>query len=344
MNLKLMAIDLAKNVFQVCLIGEHGQVLSNRKVTRKKLAELIVNTPPTMIAMEACSSAHYWGRLAQGHGHQARLLPPQHVKAFRGIHKSDGHDAVAIGEAAQRPKLHPVPVKDIAQQDLALVIQVRTRMQRERTALANQIRGFALEYGLIFPKGIDNMLEALSLLPMESDMHSARTTELLVELGRDLVGLSDRLEQIEARMLEQASEYPAFTRLQKLPGIGPIIAATLVGMVGSAEQFKNGRQMAAWVGLIPRQRGTGGKTQLGHITKVGDRRLRAQLIHGARSVMRWLDKQHPAFRNWAEGIVERRGEKRAYVAYANKLTRLAFVALRRDEPFDITKAFQASAA
>lgn len=344
MNLKLIAIDLAKNVFQVCMIGEHGQVLSNRKVSRKKLTEIIINTPPTVIAMEACSSAHYWGRLVQRHGHEAKLLPPQHVKAFRGVHKSDGHDALAIGEAAQRPNLHCVPVKDIQQQDLALLVQVRARMQRERTALANQIRGFAAEYGLSFPKGIAGLIGALPHIAVESELHSARTSRLLGELGLDLIRLTQRLEAVEAQMIEQAQMYPAFERLQKLPGIGPVIAATLVGLVGSAEQFENGRQMAAWVGLVPRQRGTGGRVQLGHITKVGDRRLRAQLIHGSRSVMRWLDKQHPAFRNWASGIVDRRGAKRAYVAYANKLTRLAFVALRRDEPFDIAKAFQMQAA
>ena len=341
MNSKLMAIDLAKNVFQVCVIGVHGQVLSNRRISRHKLSELIANTPPTIIAMEACSSAHFWGRLAHKHGHEARLLPPQHVKAFRGVQKSDGHDALAIGEAAQRPKLHSVPVKDIQQQDLALMVQVRARMKRERTALTNQIRGFAAEYGLSFPKGIAALLSALPHIPVESDMHSAQTSRLLAELGLDLIRLSERLDAVEAQMLEQARVYPAFARLQQIPGVGPIIAATLIGLVGSAEQFENGRQMSAWVGLVPRQRGTGGRVHLGHITKVGDRRLRTQLIHGSRSVLRWIDKQHPAFRQWAQGIIERRGEKRAIVAYANKLTRLAFVALRRNEPFDIAKAFQA---
>ena len=217
MNSKLMAIDLAKNVFQVCVIGVHGQVLSNRRISRHKLSELIANTPPTIIAMEACSSAHFWGRLAHKHGHEARLLPPQHVKAFRGVQKSDGHDALAIGEAAQRPKLHSVPVKDIQQQDLALMVQVRARMKRERTALTNQIRGFAAEYGLSFPKGIAALLSALPHIPVESDMHSAQTSRLLAELGLDLIRLSERLDAVEAQMLEQARVYPAFARLQQIP-------------------------------------------------------------------------------------------------------------------------------
>ncbi len=153
MKITVIGLDLAKNVFQACMLDEHGKIRKNAKVTPSRAAELLANTPPTVVAMEACGSAHYWGRLTQQHGHEVQLLPPQHVKAFRRVHKSDGHDALAIVEAAQRPNLnlHPVPVKSIEQQELAMLVQLRDQLVTERTAKANQIRGFAREFGLNFP-------------------------------------------------------------------------------------------------------------------------------------------------------------------------------------------------
>ena len=325
-----------------------GHDLAKQPVTfgemRTKAKELLANTPPTVVAMEACGSAHYWGRFAQRHGHQAMLIPPQHVKAFRRIHKSDGHDALAIVEAAQRPGLHPVPVKSIEQQDLAMLVQLRDHLVTQRTAMGNQIRGFAREYGLTFPKGIPDLLAAVAQLPVESAEHSPITTLVLAQLARDLADLCQRLARVEAMLLEQARAHAANHRLQAIPGIGPVIAASLIAKAGNAQQFDNGRNMAAWIGLVPRQNGSGGHTGLGHITKAGDRSLRRQLIHGARTVTRWLDKQHPLLREWLEGILQRRGRHRAIVALANKITRLAYRALISDEPFDMRRAFRPAKA
>lgn len=340
MNTKVIGIDLAKKVLQICVLDEHGKVRKNTKFSPAKTKEFLANTPPTMVAMEACGMAHYWGRLAQSHGHEVRLLPPQHVKAFRRVHKSDAHDALAIAEAALRPKLHAVPVKSIEQQDLSLLVTLRDHLVTERTAKSNQIRGIAREFGLHFDKGVEGLLTGIRDLPTESDDYSARTAQMLSELAQDLVRLNERADRCDEALIEQARCNPAFDRLQQLAGIGPIIAASLIAKAGDASQFQNGRQMSAWLGLVPRQNGTGGTVQLGHITKAGDRYLRRQLIHGARTVLRWLDRQKAPLRIWLEGVIERRGRKRAIVAYANKLVRLAYRALAFDEPFDIKRAFR----
>ncbi len=342
-KIKVIGIDLAKRVMQACVIDERGKIKKNTKLSVTKTAELLANTPATRVAMEACSMAHYWGRLARSHGHEVRLLPPQHVKAFRRVHKSDAHDALSICEAAERPNIHAVPVKSIEQQDLAMLVSVRDALVVERTAKSNQIRSIAREFGLHFGQGIEALLIDISELAIDSWQHSAQTTLILGQLAQDLIRINDRAKSTEQALIDLARKYPAFARLQQIPGIGPIIAATLIAKAGDGQQFKNGRHMSAWAGLVPRQNGTGGKVQLGHITKNGDRHLRRQLIHGARTVIRWLDRQQGPMRRWLEGVIERRGRKRAIVAYANKLTRLAWRALSFDESFNVQRAFRCDA-
>lgn len=339
MKITVIGLDLAKNVIQVCVLSEHGKVVRNAKLAPKKVSELLANTPPTLVAMEACGSAHFWGRLAQQHGHTVRLLPAQHVKAFRRVHKSDSHDALAIVEAAQRPNLHAVPVKTIAQQDMGILVRLREQLVTERTAKANQIRGFGREFGLHFSKTISALLVELKSLSTTADNYSPRTCVVLAELALDVVALNQRIDKVSADLAEMARAHPAYARLQKIPGIGPVIAVTLIAKAGNGAQFANGRQMAAWLGLVPRQNGTGGANTLGSITKSGDRALRRQLIHGARTVVRWLDKQDVLLRSWIDGISKRRGRKRAIVAYANKLARLAYRALVSEQDFALPRAF-----
>jgi transposase len=338
-KIKVIGIDLAKRVMQLCVMDEFGKVRKNAKLSPAKVSEFLANTPSALVAMESCSMAHYWGRLAQSFGHEVRLIPPQHVKAFRRVHKSDAHDALAICEAAQRPDIHPVPIKSIEQQNLSMLVSVRDGLISERTAKSNQIRGIAREFGLHFGAGIEALLIGISQLSIETDLYSAQTTLTLGQLAQDLVRINQRVNDTERALIESARRQPAFDRLQKIPGVGPIIAASLIAKAGDGSQFKNGRHMAAWVGLVPRQNGTGGKVQLGHITKNGDRYLRRQLVHGARTVIRWLDRQQAPMQRWLEGLVQRRGRKRAIVAYANKITRLAWRALTHDEPFQIERAF-----
>lgn len=342
MKRNLVAIDLAKRCFQVCSFNASGHVVGNHKLTRGKLVQRLAQLPPSIIAMEACASAHYWGRKLLALGHDVRLIPPQHAKAFRRVHKSDRHDAVSIGEAAMRSTIDFVPVKSIEQQDLQMLGRVRESLVAQRTAVINQIRGLAREYGVDFPLSRRALLAALpdALADAENGL-SMIARQMLAEL-RDRVRT---LEHHEAAVLEQidslAKQHPAYTRLRSIPGIGRVIGAALLASLGSGRQFKSGRHCAAWLGLVPRQNGTGGTVHLGGITKNGDRSLRTMMVHGARAVVRMADRHSHAQSRWVLDLVARRGKNKATVALANKLTRIVWAVLTSESEFDMRKAFRA---
>jgi transposase len=288
--------------------------------------------------MEACFSAHHWGRAFQEMGFEVRLVPPQHVKAFSRTHKSDARDALAIAEACQRPELHFVPVKTLAQQDLQLQVHMRTRLIHARVALANQLRSVLAEYGIVVSKTIQTlrtecpqMLEHPALTPI------ARA--VIADLYAELRSLDEKIEVADRRLVTAMQANPAYGRLLKVPGVGPVVAATLLAATGNAQQFKNGRQLSAWAGLIPRQEGSGGKTRLMGITKNGDRSVRVVLIHGARSVIRWCKDRQDPLGAWVRGVKDRRGIKRATAALANKIARFAYRIIAKGADFDMTKAF-----
>ena len=340
MNIKLVGIDLAKHVYQLCAVNDRGRVIFNRQVRRARLLATVARLPQTVIAMEACGSAHYWGRAFQSLGHTVRVLPAQHVKPFVRVNKNDPQDALAICEAAQRPEIHDVPIKSLDQQDLQLVCRARDRLVRQRTATANQIRGFAREYGVFFPVGYRCLQKALPLAL--EDANNALTPvarQLLATLLDDLHQLSTRIQALQQQLLALTQASQASQKLQTVPGFGPVVAAALLGAVGNARQFKNGRQMAAWLGLVPRQYGSAGKTRLYGITKNGDRFLRTQLIHGARAVVTWADRRDDPLGHWVRQLKARRGTNRTVVALANKMARMAWVVLATDQTFDLNKAF-----
>jgi transposase len=258
------------------------------------------------------------------------------------VHKSDVHDVVSIAEAALRPNIHFVPVKSIAQQDLQLLGRIRGRLVTQRTAIINQIRGLAREYGVNFAKSREALLAQLpdALADAENDL-SPIAREELAKLLQDVRRITDEHVQIMRRITALASEDPAYERLRTIPGIGPTIAPALLASMGHAQQFASARQCSAWAGLVPRQNSTGGRVQLGGITKNGDRSLRVLLIHGARTVVRWADKHaHPQSR-WIRELVARRGKNKAVVALANKLMRIVWVVLTRGVEYDMRKAFRA---
>jgi transposase len=344
-KIKLVAIDLAKRCYQMGAIDEHHKVLYNRKLSPAKFALAIQQLEPTIIAMEASSAAHYWGRRLIALGHEVRLVPPQHAKAFRRVHKSDAHDTISIAEAALRPNIHFVPVKTIAQQDLQLLGRIRERLIAQRTAIINQIRGLAREYGVNFAKSREALLEQLPEALADADNAlSPIAREELAELLRDVHRVTERHTQIMRRITALASQDPAYERLRTIPGIGPTIAPAVLASVGHAQQFASARQCSAWAGLVPKQNGTGGHIHLGSITKHGDRSLRVLLIHGARSVVRWADKHsHPQSR-WIRDLVARRGKNKAVVALANKLMRIIWVVLTQGVEYDMRKAFRAQPA
>lgn len=335
----VIAIDLAKNVFQVCVLSPSGKVQSNEAIKRDKLVHHIrQKAGDGVIAMEACASSHHWGRLFKDMGFEVLLIPAQHVKPFARTHKSDARDALAIAEACQRPKLHFVQVKSLSQQDLCAAIRVRERLVQQRVAICNQIRGLLAEYGLIAPPSKNKLRTELSSL-VENDQLTAVARVLILELYRDWRVLDQRLQDTEALMAELCRPNPAYPRLLEVPGVGPINAAQILAAVGTAKQFKNGRQLAAWAGLVPRQHGSGGKTSLHGITRNGDRGVRTLLIHGARAVLRWSSRRTDALGSWLAELQARRGYNRAVVALANKTARIIYSILAKDMQYDMKLAF-----
>ena len=340
MKVKLIGIDLAKNIFQICALNQAGKVIFNKSVRRKHLILQLQNFDPTIIAMEACASANYWGRCFEAMGHQVLLIPPQHCKPFVRGGKNDARDALAICEAASRPNLHTVPIKSLAQQDLQLLHRIRQRYIRNTTALANQIRGIAREYGVDFPVGIRALKQALPMALEDADNALTTTArELLQELSCELHAMMEKNNAYLARIQELAKTFPAYERLIALPGIGPVVASAMLASVGDGKQFRNGRQMGAWLGLVPRQYGTGGKVILQGITKNGDRYLRTMVIHGARAALCWSRKKDSALARWVIAIERRRGTNRAVVALANKIVRISWNILAKGEQYDCRRAF-----
>jgi transposase len=344
MKIKLLGIDLAKNVFQLCALNQANKILFNRTVRRARLHSTVARLEPTTIAMEACSSAHYWGRTFEVMGHQVRLVPAQHVTPFVRGGKSDARDALAICEAAQRPGLHPVPIKNIEQQDIQLLHRLRQRQVQHSTALANQIRSLGREYGVIFPAGIQSLIKRLpEALEDGSNELSPVARYALADQHQCLIDVRKAMVTFHQQIVQLAEHHPAYVNLLVLPGIGPLVASAYIAAIGNGRQFKCGRQVSAWLGLVPRQYGTGGQIQLKGVTKNGDRYLRTLMIHGARAVITRGLKTRPDLAHWVQPIIDRQGFNKAVVALANKLTRISWVIVTTGEPFDMKQAFKPAA-
>jgi transposase len=341
MNIKLIGIDLAKNVFQLCAVNRAGKVLFNRSVKRARLHATMAQFEPTRVAMEACSGAHYWGRAFEQLGHEVTLIPPQHVKPFVRSGKSDAHDALAICEAAGRPNLHPVPIKSIAQQDLQSLHRLRQHHVDQSTALANQIRSVGREYGLIFPKGIRSLMTQLpQALEDGSNTLSMVARGALYDHYLQLHASREAAAKWKREIIQLANQLPAYHDLQVVPGFGPVNTSAYLAAIGDGSQFKCGRQVSAWLGLTPGQYGTGGKLTLLGITKQGDRYARKMLIHGARAAICRHRRNCPPLANWVDPIIARRGFNKAVVALANKLARIGWVIVRTGAEFDLQQAFK----
>lgn len=339
-KISLVGIDLAKNVFQVCALNKAGKILFNRQVTRAQLAIRMEQIPATVVAMESCSSAHYWARRFQAMGHTVRLIPAQHCAPFVRGGKNDARDALAICEAAQRPNMRFVPVKSVERQDLQLLLRVRHRLSKNMTAMANQIRGIGREYGVVLPLGIPTLKRELpDVLEDADNALSPVARRLLAQLLEELLRLRMEKKALFREIEAVAAQQPGYDRLREIPGFGVICTACFLAAVGDGRQFKNGRQVAAWAGLVPRQYGTGGKVQLHGITKNGDRYLRTTLVHGAGAVTCWARRRPDPLGRWILPTIERRGFNRAVVAMANKMARIGWNVLTTDQHFDPSQAF-----
>src|SRR5712692_4880924 len=323
-----VGIDLAKSVFSLHGVDGAGQVVLRRTVRRDQLVKVVAGLPLCLIGMEACSGAHEWGRRFQEHGHTVRLMAPKFVAPYRKSGKNDGNDAEAICEAVSRPSMRFVPVKSIEQQALLAMHRVRQGFVVERTATINRLRGLLSEFGVVLP-----------LRSITVRRQAAAAAEGLPELAKRVIG--DLLEQLRAldariggydREIEaQARLSEPAQRLMKIRGIGVTTALAIVATVGNAREFKNGRQFAAWIGLVPGQYSTGGKTRLGHISKRGDAYLRNLLVQGARSVLNSAASHQDRMSRWILELQPRRGYYRTLVAIANKNARIAWALLARNE-------------
>jgi len=331
MSLKLLAIDLGKRSFHCHGVDSDGVIIS-RKTSRSKLLETIKELAPETIAMEACASAHYWGRRFLADGHRVLLINPRFVKPFVKGSKNDAADAEGIYEAALRPTMRFVPVKSTEQQDLQSLHRTRDRITCTRTALINHMRGLLGEYGVILPQGAWRFLRQAHDAIAAAEV-SDLTRELFTDMLDELRALDLRLDKLDRQLVALCRTNDACRRLSKLPGVGPVIATALVAAVDDGRHFRSGRELAAWIGLVPRQYTTGGKPRLGGIGRRANHYLRRQMIHGARSVMFRLAKHDDRRSQWLKGLTARRGFNRAIVALANKTSRIAWAVLARKEDY-----------
>lgn len=337
MKISRVGVDLAKNVFQVHGVDHHGKTVWKRRLSREKWLEAIAVTVPkgSKIGMEACACSHHWARRLTEQGYQVKLIPPQFVTPYVKSNKNDANDAEAICEAMSRPTMRFVQVKTVEQQDIQAIHRLRSELITHRTAKVNQIRGLVAEYGLVAPKRVHALRKALPLWLEDAENGlTDRFRGLLNDLWRDLHYLDTRIAGLDADIRKVANTIPMAVRLQQLRGVGPLVATALIAAMGNGEQFTKGRQMAASIGLTPRQYSSGGKDRLLGISKRGDAYLRSILIHGARSTIAHAKHREDRLSVWVTELARRRHTNVAAVALANKTVRIAWAMMRNETDYD----------
>jgi len=334
MKLKRIGIDLAKQVFQLHGVDSHEQVKLKKQVKRQDMLDVFRQMEPCLVAMEACGSSHYWARELKKLGHEVKLIAPQFVKPYVKSGKNDANDAEAICEAASRPHMRFVAVKTVEQQAQQAVHRVRSRVVRARTALANEIRGLLGEFGIIMCKGIAACRRVVAEVLEDSENGlPGMMRELLSELLEELKQLDAQLLKLDTQIKQQCREDERIKRIMKIEGLGPISASAIVAAIGNARQFGSGRDLSAWLGLVPNQHSSGGKERLGSISKRGDVYLRTLLIHGARAVVNACKEKVDSKSLWIKGLMARRNKNIATVALANKNARIIWAVLTREEDY-----------
>ena len=341
MKISRVGVDLAKNVFQIHGADDTGNTLLKRRLTRDKWIGVICNSVPAgcEVGMEACAGAHHWARRLSDQGFQVKLIPPQFVTPYVKSNKNDANDAEAICEAMSRPNMRFVRVKTVEQQDIQAIHRIRSELMSQRTAKMNQIRGLVAEYGLVAPKRAYSLRKAIPLwLEDASNGLTIRFRHLLSGLSDDLNYLEERIAGLDAEIREVAQTDPMAVRLQQLRGVGPLIATALIATIGNGDQFTKGRQMAASIGLTPRQFSSGGKDRLLGISKRGDSYLRTILIHGARATIVHAKHRDDRLSVWVTDLAKRRHINVAAVALANKTARMAWAIMQNDTDYDPGRA------
>lgn len=334
MEIATVGIDLAKNVFQVHGINACGKVELKKQLKREQMAAFFGNLSACLIGIEACGSAHHWARKLRSMGHTVRLIAPQFVKPYVKTNKNDVADAEAICEAVGRPNMRFVPIKNVEQQAVLALHRVRQGFIKARTAQANQIRGLLAAFGLIIPQGIGHIASRVPALIEDATNELPGSFRLLIERLLDHLKVLDKqVIELEVQIKAWHRESELSRKLEEIPGIGPVTASALVATIGDAKSFENGRQLAAWMVLVPKQHSTGGKSRLQGISKRGDTYLRTLLIHGARSAILAAQRKAQQADSWLTKLLQRRSPNVAAVALANKNARIIWALLAHDREF-----------
>lgn len=339
MTIATLGLDLGKVWIFMVGLDHGGRIVLQRRIRRARLLTLTANMPTCVVAMEASCGAHFLGRALATQGHDVRLMPPQYVKPYVKTNKNDYRDAEANAEAALRPTMRFVPLKSEEQLDLQTLHRWRQRLIVRRTSLINQMRAFLLERGIAVAQGPRNLQRRLPEILADDGNHlSPRIRCLLEEMWSEHRSLDNQIAQIDAELAAIARQDDACRRLREVPGIGPLIATAMVAAVGNGAAFAKGRDMAAWLGLTPREYTTGGRQRLLGISKRGNKYLRTQLIHGARAALPSLAKRHDPLGQWLARLLSRAHRNVAVVALANKLARIAWAVLSGIRRFEVSRA------
>ncbi|MBV1695534.1 MAG: IS110 family transposase [Hyphomicrobiales bacterium] len=325
MQVSTIGIDLAKNVFQVHGVDVSGKVVLTRQLRRNQVIEFLAKLPPCLVGMEACATAHHWAREIGKLGHEVRLIPPSYVKAYVRRQKNDAADAAAICEAVTRPSMRFVPIKSVEQQAILAVHRARALLIGQRTQITNALRAHLAELGLVADEGREGLAKLMALVKEEETLQSLPVAMLQVvrALIAQLMSVQQQLGELDRAIKEQHRADPVSRRLETIPGIGIIGATAIAATVTDPKAFRSGRDLAAWIGLVPRQNSTGGKERLGGISKQGDRYLRRLLVAGAMAVIQHA-RRHPQKQPWVTKLLARKPAKVVAIAIANKSARIAW--------------------
>jgi transposase len=334
MDINVIGLDIAKQTFHLVGLDSTGKQMLKKKLSRTKLLAYFANLTPCKISMEGCAGAHYWARELSKFGHQVRLLPAQHVKAYVRGNKNDYNDALAIAEASRVPQMRDVAVKTIEQQSIQALHRLRQRAVADRTGLSNQVRGLLSEFGIVLNQGIATLRKCLPEILEDGETHLPPLFRNALALKyQQLCELDQLVKDLTSAIETDAKQHAEIKRLQSIPGFGGIVSSAYYSVIGDGRAFGNGRDAAASLGVVPRQHSSGGKNTLLGISKRGDKYLRSLLVHGARSVVIHAHKKDDALSRWVTRLVERRGKNKATVALANKLARIAWAVTTSGKPY-----------
>ena len=332
-TISTIGLDIAKSVFQVHGVDAAGQVVVRRQLKRRQVLAFFAKLPPCLIGIEACASSHHWARELKALGHTVRLIPPAYVKPYVKRQKNDAADAEAICEAVTRPNMRFVPIKTIEQQGCLVLHRTRHLLIRQQTATINSIRAYLAEFGIVAPVGRRGVEQLLTLIEGNDTRVPEVARACISALGVQLQALKAQILEFDRRIMAWHRSSEVSRRLDEVPGIGPALATALVASIADPKAFRSGRDFSAWIGLVPKQKSSGGKDKLGNISKQGDRYLRSLFTAGALAVIRYAKIHGTKHRPWLAALLARRPTKVAAIALANKIARMAWAMMTKGEPY-----------